>query len=246
MQGFESPWGYHVLLRHLRQALGGLPKTLMSSPKRRSLLASETGAPVAQLDRVTAYEAGGWRFEPSQARQNRTRPSKQPVNKMESDITLDISHITHDVFMHEALKEAAFAYEKDEVPVGAVIVHESRVIARAHNQRELLKDPTAHAEMIAITQAAAALDNWRLTGATIYVTLEPCTMCAGAMVLARIDKLVYGTNDPKAGACGTLYNIAADTRLNHRLEIIPGVLAEDCGRMLTNFFAEKREQNNIA
>jgi len=159
---------------------------------------------------------------------------------MEPDITQDTGTVTHDVFMREALKEAAAAFEKDEVPVGAVIVHEDRVIARAHNQRELLNDPTAHAEMIAITQAAAALETWRLTGATIYVTLEPCAMCAGAMVLARLDRLVFGTNDPKAGACGTLYNIVQDLRLNHRLEVVSGVLAEDCGRLLSDFFGRKR------
>ena len=143
--------------------------------------------------------------------------------------------------MREALKEALAAYEDNEVPVGAVIVHENRVIARAHNQRELLKDPTAHAEMIAITQAAAALNNWRLIGVTIYVTLEPCAMCAGAMVLARIGHLVYGAADPKAGACGTLYNIVQDARLNHQIDIVQGVLAGDCAQLLREFFAERRE-----
>jgi len=149
---------------------------------------------------------------------------------------------THEIFMRQALNEALAAYEKDEVPVGAVIVHEGRIIARAHNQRELLKDPTAHAEMIAITQAAAALENWRLTGATIYVTLEPCAMCAGAMVLARLDRLVYGTDDPKAGACGTLYNIVQDSRLNHRLEVTTGILADQCAETLRSFFAKRREK----
>jgi len=144
--------------------------------------------------------------------------------------------------MRQAMQEALAAYEKDEVPVGAVIVHDGRIIARAHNQRELLKDPTAHAEMIAITQAAAALDNWRLTGATIYVTLEPCAMCAGAMVLARLDRLVYGAADPKAGACGTLYNLVQDSRLNHRLEVTPGILAEECAQTLRRFFAKRREE----
>jgi len=159
---------------------------------------------------------------------------------MKSDIAPDTSTVTHDVFMREALKEATAAYEADEAPVGAVIVHENRVIARAHNQRELLSDPTAHAEMIAITQAAAEIGSWRLAGATIYVTLEPCAMCAGAMVLARLDRLVFGATDPKAGACGTLYNIVQDLRLNHRLEVVRGVLAEDCSRLLTDFFAKKR------
>ena len=152
------------------------------------------------------------------------------------------SAFTHEVFMREALKQAAAAYEDDEVPVGAVIVYGGRIIARAYNQRELLKDPTAHAEMIAITQAAAALENWRLTGATIYVTLEPCAMCAGAMVLARIDRLVFGASDPKAGACGTMYNIVQDLRLNHRLEVVPGVMGDECAAMLSSFFVERRRQ----
>ena len=122
-------------------------------------------------------------------------------------------------FMTEALKEAALAAEENEVPVGCVIVHEGRIVGRAHNQRERLNDPTAHAEMIAVTQASAALASWRLTGCTVYVTIEPCAMCAGALVLARLDRLVFGARDEKAGACGTLYNIAADERLNHRIEI---------------------------
>ena len=148
----------------------------------------------------------------------------------------------HDVFMRVALQEALAAYEEDEVPVGAVIVHEGRVVARAHNQRELLKDPTAHAEIIAITQAAAALNNWRLTGATMYVTLEPCAMCAGALVLARIARLVYGAGDPKAGACGTLFNIVQDSRLNHRVDVVPGVLSAECADTLRSFFAKRREK----
>ncbi len=147
----------------------------------------------------------------------------------------------HDeAFMKEALKEAEKALQVEEVPVGAVIVHQGRVIARAHNHRETLRDPTAHAEMIAITQAAAALDRWRLSGCILYVTLEPCTMCAGAMVLARIDRLVFGADDPKAGAVGSLYNIPRDMRLNHRLEVTSGVLAEACSDILRRFFREKR------
>jgi len=148
----------------------------------------------------------------------------------------------HDIFMHMALQEALAASDNDEVPVGAIIVHGGRIIARAHNQRELLKDPTAHAEMIAITQAAAALNNWRLTGATMYVTLEPCAMCAGAIVLSRIDRLVYGTADPKAGACGTLFNIVQDSRLNHRVEVVSGILAAECAETLRSFFAKRREK----
>jgi len=145
-----------------------------------------------------------------------------------------------EAFMKEALKEAEKALQADEVPVGAVVVHQGRVIARAHNQRETLRDPTAHAEMIAITQAAAALDRWRLSGCILYVTLEPCAMCAGAMVLARIDRLVFGADDPKAGAVGSLYNIPHDSRLNHRLEVTAGVLAEECGGLLQEFFRTKR------
>jgi len=161
---------------------------------------------------------------------------------MNPENTLESTANVHALFMHQALQEALAAYEEDEVPVGAVIVHEGRVIARAHNQRELLKDPTAHAEMIAITQAAAAMNNWRLTGATMYVTLEPCAMCAGALVLARIDRLVYGAQDPKAGACGTLFNILQDARLNHRVEVVPGVLAAECSDTLKSFFAKRREK----
>lgn len=143
-------------------------------------------------------------------------------------------------YMREALKEAEKAARADEVPVGAVIVHQGRIIARAHNQRETLQDPTAHAEMIALTQAAAALERWRLTGCTLYVTLEPCTMCAGAIVLARLDRLVFAAADPKAGAVGSLYNIPRDMRLNHRLEVTSGVLAGPSAELLRRFFRKKR------
>ncbi len=146
--------------------------------------------------------------------------------------------------MKEALKEAALALRENEVPVGCVIVHEGRVIARAHNQRETLKDPTAHCEMIAITQAAAALERWRLTGCTVYVTIEPCPMCAGALVLARVDRLVFGARDDKAGACGTLYDIVRDARLNHRMEVVEGVLADEATQVLRDFFRRRRTENN--
>jgi len=142
--------------------------------------------------------------------------------------------------MQAALKEARAARDEDEVPVGAVIVQDGRIIARARNQREKLKDPTAHAEMIALTQAAAALDSWRLTNCTIYVTKEPCVMCAGALVNARIKRLVYGAKDEKAGACGSLFNLVQSPRLNHQVEIISGVLAEECSALLTDFFNKKR------
>ena len=143
-------------------------------------------------------------------------------------------------FMGLALQQAEAAFRSDEAPVGAVIVYEGRVISKAHNQREMLVDPTAHAEIIAITQAAEYLQNWRLTGTTIYVTLEPCAMCAGALVLARVDRLVFGARDPKAGACGALMNIVQDPRLNHRVEMTGGVREEEAGDILRRFFARKR------
>jgi tRNA(adenine34) deaminase len=140
-----------------------------------------------------------------------------------------------------ALEEAELAAVADEVPVGAVIVSlEKGVIARAHNQREQLRDPTAHAEMIAITQAAQALESWRLENCVLYVTLEPCPMCAGAIIQARIPTLVYGATDPKAGACHSLYQITTDPRLNHRARVIGGVLAAECGQALSDFFLGKR------
>ena len=146
-------------------------------------------------------------------------------------------------FMKLAIEQAKIAEENGDVPIGAVIIYENRIIARAYNQKEQLQDPTAHAEIIALTQAAAALENWHLHGCTIYVTLEPCTMCAGALVLARIDRLVYGCDDPKTGACGSLYNIVQDGRLNHRVETTKAVLADDCSNLLQEFFAYKRQNN---
>ena len=146
-------------------------------------------------------------------------------------------------FMRVAIDQAEIARENGDVPVGAVIVHKGRLIAKAYNQREQLNDPTAHAEIIALTQAAEAVENWHLHDCTIYVTLEPCAMCAGALVLARIDRLVYGCNDPKTGACGSLYNIVQDERLNHRLEVTSGVMESECRRQLQEFFAHKRHEN---
>src|SRR5688572_28719630 len=128
----------------------------------------------------------------------------------------------HEFFMRMAIAEAEAALAEDEVPIGAVIVHNDRVIAAAHNQREQLKDPTAHAEMIAITQAAQALNSWRLEGCTLYVTLEPCPMCAGAILQARIPTVVYGAADPKAGAVQTLFQLLGDRRLNHQCQIVAG------------------------
>jgi len=153
---------------------------------------------------------------------------------------LDVTHKSDEEFMRKSIEQAKIAQENGDVPIGAVIVHQNEIIGKAYNQREQLKDPTAHAEIIALTQAAAALQSWRLTGCTMYVTLEPCPMCAGALVLARIDRLVYGCDDPKTGACKSLYNIVQDERLNHRLEVTTGVLADDCSRLLQDFFQQKR------
>ncbi|MFA5793860.1 MAG: tRNA adenosine(34) deaminase TadA [Candidatus Brocadiia bacterium] len=150
----------------------------------------------------------------------------------------------HETYMKEAIKEALKALEAEEVPVGAVIVHNNRIIARAHNQKEQLRDPTAHAEMIAITQAAESLDNWRLEKTIMYVTLEPCPMCAGALVQARVPALVYGANDPKAGACGTLFNIVNDKRLNHRIKVMSGVMEKECQSVLKEFFSRQRVKIN--
>jgi tRNA(adenine34) deaminase len=146
----------------------------------------------------------------------------------------------HDHFMQVALEEAEQALAENEVPIGAVIVHDNRVIARAHNQREQLHDPTAHAEMIAITQAAEALQSWRLDNCTLYVTLEPCPMCAGAIIQARIPTVVYGAIDPKAGAVKSLYHLLDDRRLNHRAAVVAGVMVEPCSRILSQFFQEQR------
>lgn len=143
-------------------------------------------------------------------------------------------------FMQEAVRLAERAAESGEVPVGAVIVHEGRVIARAHNQVETLRDATAHAEMIAITQAAESLENWRLDGAELYVTLEPCAMCSGALVLSRVARIVYGADDPVAGACGSVFNIVAEKRLNHRIPVVRGVMAERSSELLKSFFRSRR------
>ncbi len=142
--------------------------------------------------------------------------------------------------MFRALAEAARAEAEGEVPVGAVIVRHDRIIASAHNQREQLRDPTAHAEMIAITQAAAAVGGWRLTDCALFVTLEPCPMCAGAIVQARLPLLVYGASDPKAGAVESLFSMLDDRRLNHQVKYMGGVLAMECGTLLSRFFEKQR------
>ncbi len=144
-------------------------------------------------------------------------------------------------WMREALAEARRAQAAGEVPVGAVAVADGRVVGRGHNLRERAQDPTAHAELIAVRAAAARLRTWRLSGVTVYVTLEPCPMCAGALVNARVDRVVYGAADPKAGATQTLYRIGDDPRLNHRFAIASGVLADECGGLLSDFFRRIRE-----
>jgi tRNA(adenine34) deaminase len=146
----------------------------------------------------------------------------------------------HERWMRMALEEARMASEEDEVPVGAVVVAAGRIVASAHNQRERLQDPTAHAEMIAITQAAASLGSWRLENCTLYVTLEPCPMCAGAILQARVPQVVWGAADPKAGAVESLYRLFDDPRLNHRVSHFGRVLEEPCGGLLSAFFRGKR------
>ncbi len=148
------------------------------------------------------------------------------------------------LYMKVAIEQAQIAEENSDVPIGAVIVYKNQIIGRAYNQREQLQDPTAHAEIIALTQAAAFLESWRLLDCTMYVTLEPCTMCAGALVLARIDRLVYGCDDPKTGAVKSLYNIVTDERLNHIIDVTSGVLAEECSGLLQQFFRRRRVENN--
>ncbi len=145
-----------------------------------------------------------------------------------------------ETFMRLALREAEAAMRAGEVPIGAVLVHDGRVIGRGHNQRETLLDPTAHAEMIVITQGAAALSAWRLLDTTLYVTLEPCPMCAGALIQARVKRLVFGAADPKAGACGTLFDLPRDPRLNHRVVVRGGVLEEESQALMRGFFQGRR------
>jgi len=146
----------------------------------------------------------------------------------------------HEHYMQLAIEQAQQAEAAGDVPVGAVIVRDGQLVAAAHNQREQLRDPTAHAEMIAITQAAEAVGSWRLTGCTLYVTLEPCPMCAGAILQARLPRVVYGAADPKAGAVTSLYQLLEDRRLNHTVSVTEGVLGAECGKLLSDFFAEQR------
>jgi tRNA(adenine34) deaminase len=155
---------------------------------------------------------------------------------------IDNPLLPHERWMQLALEQARCAFDVDEVPVGAVVIHNDQVIGEGYNQRETLHDPTAHAEMIAITQAAQALGSWRLLDCTLYVTLEPCPMCAGAIVQARLPRVIFGTLDPKAGACHTLYRITDDARLNHRCAVLGGVLQDECRGILQEFFALQRSR----
>ena len=143
-------------------------------------------------------------------------------------------------YMRVALEEAALAASEDEVPIGAVVVCDGRIVARAHNRRELDRDPSAHAEFRAMLDAARELDRWRLSGCTVYVTLEPCLMCAGLMVNSRVDRCVFGAADPKGGALGTLFDVSHDPRLNHEFEVTAGVLEQECADVLRRFFRAKR------
>lgn len=148
----------------------------------------------------------------------------------------------HDYWMAKAIVEANRAKDKAEVPIGCVIVQDERIIARAHNLRETKQDPAAHAELLAIRKAASRLGNWRLLNTTLYVTLEPCLMCMGAIILARIPTVVFGCFDPKAGAAGSLYDLSSDPRLNHRFELISGIREQECSGLLSSFFAELRRK----
>lgn len=146
----------------------------------------------------------------------------------------------HQQYMHKAFMLAEKAYDEKEIPVGALVVKEERIIGKGYNQTERLKDATAHAEMLAVSAACATLESKYLKGCTLYVTLEPCPMCAGALVWSKIDRIVFGATDPKAGACGSVFNLASNKKLNHRIEIIQGIMEQDCEWLLKQFFREQR------
>jgi len=150
--------------------------------------------------------------------------------------------MTDRFFMNEALKEAQKAFKADEVPVGAVAVYKNQIIGRGHNRTEQLQDPTAHAEIIALTAAANALGSWRLEGVTVYTTVEPCIMCAGALVLARVKKIIFGARDEKFGGCGSVFNIISEKKLNHQVEVEEGLLKEQAAGLMKEFFKKKREK----
>jgi len=159
---------------------------------------------------------------------------------------LMLEGLPDEYFMREALRQAQKAYAADEVPVGALVVREGKILGRAHNQVELLKDATAHAEMLALTQAEAAVGDWRLIDCDLYVTKEPCAMCAGAMVHTRIRRVIFGCADPAAGAAGSMMNLLQVPSFNHRSEIVSGVLQEQCAAILQDFFRKRRKQDSIA
>lgn len=154
-----------------------------------------------------------------------------------------MAQLTHKIWMSRALDEARLATEHGDVPVGAVVVRDGGIVAVGRNRREADQDPTAHAEILAVREAAAVLGSWRLDGCTLYVTLEPCTMCAGALVLARLPALVYGAADPKAGAAGSLYDLVREPRLNHAVTVVDGIMAAECGEVLTAFFRAARTRS---
>ena len=154
-----------------------------------------------------------------------------------------MAQLTHKIWMAAAVDQARLAAEHGDVPVGAVVVKDGAVIAAGHNRREVDQDPSAHAELLAVRAAAAVVGSWRLDECALYVTLEPCTMCAGALVLARLPLLVFGAHDPKAGAVGSLYDLAREPRLNHRVEVVDGVMASECGALLTGFFRAARARS---
>ena len=180
-------------------------------------------------------ESVGYRFESSWARHKIIPPV--------SDLSGPVFSHDRALFMAEALKSAQNAYDAQETPVGAVIVYQGEIVSRAHNLRESTKDSTAHAEILAIREACRVLGRWRLEKATLYVTLEPCLMCAGAILSARIPQLVYGADDLKAGAVASLYQVLDDRRLNHRVKVTSGVLKEECGAILISFFQNLRNRN---
>ena len=159
---------------------------------------------------------------------------------MNGDVGIAAHRADDERFMRLALAEARAALEHDDVPVGAVLVRGGEVLTRDHNRREELRDPTAHAEVLVLSGGAAERGSWRLDDCTLYVTLEPCAMCAGAIVLARVPRVVYGASDPKAGACGSVLDVAAHPRLNHRADVVGGVLAGECAALLVDFFAARR------
>jgi tRNA(adenine34) deaminase len=164
-----------------------------------------------------------------------------PTPSAEAARTLPfVDRVQLDDLMGVALDEARAAAEHDDVPIGAVVVHEGEVVGAGHNERELRQDPTAHAEILALREAATALGSWRVLDSVLYVTLEPCAMCAGAIVLARVPRVVYGARDPKAGACGSVLDILGEPRLNHRPEVAGGLLAQECGGLLSEFFGSRR------